>query len=258
MDKNGNKIAMGLDISTACIGVCILIDDGSDYGKIAELTHINPKVPSKIKGIEQLFLKKKIFEEFILKYKDFGIDEVIIEEPLLRSNNVNTVSTLLRFNGMVSDCVYNVLGIVPVYISSYNAREYSFPELMSIRKYGKDEKQYPSKKILKEIEDCKLVLFGGYPWTIDKKTVIQGKVSDLFPSIEWLYDKKGELKKENFDACDAYVAVLGYLNMQKHGELDFKVEILKVKSSAGKPISVDYNVNYWDRKEHRTTYISNE
>ena len=258
MDKNGNKIAMGLDISTACIGVCILIDDGSDYGKIVELTHINPKVPSKIKGIEQLFLKKKIFEEFILKYKDFGIDEVIIEEPLLRSNNVNTVSTLLRFNGMVSDCVYNVLGIVPVYISSYNAREYSFPELMSIRKYGKDEKQYPSKKILKEIEDCKLVLFGGYPWTIDKKTVIQGKVSDLFPSIEWLYDKKGELKKENFDACDAYVAVLGYLNMQKHGELDFKVEILEVKSSAGKPISVDYNVNYWDRKEHRTTYISNE
>ena len=258
MDKNGNKIAMGLDISTACIGVCILIDDGSDYGKIAELTHINPKVPSNIKGIEQLFLKKKIFEEFITKYKDFGIDEVIIEEPLLRSNNVNTVSTLLRFNGMVSDCVYNVLGIVPVYISSYNAREYSFPELMSIRKYGKDEKQYPSKKILKEIEDCKLVLFGGYPWTIDKKTVIQGKVSDLFPSIEWLYDKKGELKKENFDACDAYVAVLGYLNMQKHGELDFKVEILEVKTSAGKPISVDYNVNYWDRKEHRTTYISNE
>ena len=80
----------------------------------------------------------------------------------------------------------------------------------------------------------------------------------MFPSIEWLYDKKGELKKENFDACDAYVAVLGYLNMQKHGELDFKVEILEVKSSAGKPISVDYNVNYWDRKEHRTTYISNE
>lgn len=258
MDKNGNKIAMGLDISTACIGVCILIDDGSDYGKIVELTHINPKVSSKIKGIEQLFLKKKIFEEFILKYKDFGIDEVIIEEPLLRSNNVNTVSTLLRFNGMVSDCVYNVLGIVPVYISSYNAREYSFPELMSIRKYGKDEKQYPSKKILKEIEDCKLVLFGGYPWTIDKKTVIQGKVSDLFPSIEWLYDKKGELKKENFDACDAYVAVLGYLNMQKHGELDFKVEILEVKSVGGKPVSVNYNVNYWDRKEHRTTYISNE
>ena len=156
---------------------------------------------------------------------------------------------------MVSDCVYNTLGIVPVYISSYSAREYSFPELMSIRKYGKDEKQYPLKKIMKEIEECKLVLFGGYPWTIDKKTVIQDKVSELFPDIEWLYDKKGELKKENFDACDAYVAVLGYLNMQKHGELEFKVEILGSKSAPGEPVIVDYNILYWDRTEHRTTYI---
>ena len=123
MDKNNNKIYLGLDISTACIGISILIDDGSEYGKIVELTHINPKVSPKIKGIEQLFLKKKIFEEFLVKYKDFGIDEVIIEEPLLTSNNVNTVSTLLRFNGMVSDCVYNILCIVPKYISSYDARE---------------------------------------------------------------------------------------------------------------------------------------
>jgi hypothetical protein len=101
MDKKGRSIYMGLDISTACIGISIVIDDGSDYGKIVELTHINPKVSSKIKGIEQLFLKKKIFEEFLLKYKDFGIDYVVIEEPLLRSNNVLTVSTLLRFNGMI-------------------------------------------------------------------------------------------------------------------------------------------------------------
>ena len=146
MDKNGNKIAMGLDVSTSTIGVCIVLDDGSDYGKILELTHISPKIPSKIKGIESLFIKKKIFEEFIVKFKDFGIDEVVIEEPLLRSNNVNTVGTLLRFNGMISDCVYNILGIVPHYISSYDARKYSFPTLMSIRKYGKDEKQYDYKK----------------------------------------------------------------------------------------------------------------
>ena len=122
--RNDNRIILGLDISTTTIGVCLLEDDGSEYGKIIELTHINPKVSSKIKGIEQLFLKKKIFEEFLVKYKDFGIDNVIIEEPLLRSNNVNTVSTLLRFNGMVSDSVYNMLGIVPQYISSYDAREY--------------------------------------------------------------------------------------------------------------------------------------
>ena len=97
---------MGLDVSTTTIGVCIILEDGSDYGKIIELTHISPKVSSKIKGVEQLFLKKRIFDEFIVKFKDFGIDDVVIEEPLLRSNNVNTCGTLLRFNGMISESVY--------------------------------------------------------------------------------------------------------------------------------------------------------
>jgi len=254
--RNNHPILMGLDISTQCVGICLLEEDGSEYGKIIELTHINPKVSSKVKGIEQLFLKKKIFEEFVLKYKDFGIDEVIIEEPLMRSNNVLTVSTLLRFNGMVSDCVYNILGIVPQYISSYDAREYSFPELMSIRKYGKDEKQYDYSKIHKEIKDCKLVLFGGYPWTIDKKTVIQGKVADIFPDIEWLYNKKNELKKENFDACDAYVAILGFMNKNRFGELHFSSEIVGESNDGEGNIEIIYNVKYWDKIVERKTFIT--
>lgn len=254
--RDNKTVFMGLDVSTACIGISIIIDDGSDYGKIVELTHISPKVSSKIKGIEQLFLKKKIFEEFLVKYKDFGIDHVVIEEPLLRSNNVNTVSTLLRFNGMVSDCVYNILGIVPNYISSYDAREYSFPELMSIRKYGKDEKQYEFSKIYKEIKDCKLVLFGGYPWTIDKKTVIQGKVADVFPDIEWLYNKKDELKKENFDACDAYVAVLGFMNKKRFGELSFSSEIIGEANDGKGTREINYIIKYWNREDERKTYIN--
>ena len=229
--------------------MCIVLDDDSDYGKILELTHISPKITSKIKGIESLFIKKKIFEEFIVKFKDFGIDEVVIEEPLLRSNNVNTVGTLLRFNGMISDCVYNILGIVPHYISSYDARKYSFPTLMSIRKYGKDEKQYDYKKIKKEIQQCKMVLFGDYPWTIDKKTVIQGNVSELFPDVPWIYNKKGELKKENFDASDAYVACLGYLNKEKYGELDMRVENIQEIDKG-----IKYDVVYWNKRLSRITY----
>ena len=117
MEEKKKRIIMGLDVSTACIGVSIIIDDGTEYGKLMELTHINPKVSSKIVGIEMLFLKNKIFRDFIVKYKSLEIDKVIIEEPLLRSNNANTVSTLLRFNGMVSQTVYEELGIVPEYIS---------------------------------------------------------------------------------------------------------------------------------------------
>lgn len=254
--RNNQQVILSLDVSTETIGVCILIDDNSKNCKIAELTHISPKVSSKIKGIEQLFLKKKIFEEFIIKYKDFGIDEVVIEEPLVKSNNANTVSTLLRFNGMISDCIYNILGIVPQYISSYDARKYCFPELMSVRKYGKDEKQYAYSKIHKEIKDCKLVLFGGYPWTIDKKIVIQGKVSEAFPDIEWIYDKKGELKKQNFDAADAYVAALGHLNKKRYGEIEFSSEIIGESNNGKGIIEIVYNINYWNKSEERRTYIN--
>ena len=250
---NGQTVYLGLDVSTQTIGITVLIDDGSEYGKIIELTHISPKVSSKIKGIEQLFLKKKIFEEFISKYKDFGIDKVIIEEPLMKSNNISTCGVLLRFNGMISDCIYNILGVVPEYISSYDARKYSFPELMAIRKYGKDGKQYDYKKIMKEITDGKFVLFGSYSWEVDKKTVMQDKVSKLFPDIEWLYDKKGELKKENFDAVDSYVALLGWLNKKRYGELDMKVN--NIISSSTTPTKIEYDVEYWDKREHRITYI---
>ena len=245
-----DELVLAFDVSTTTIGVALILDDKSRYGKIIELTHISPSVPKKIKGIEQLFLKKRIFEEFIQKYKKYNIKSVVIEEPLLRSNNLNTASTLLRFNGIISDCVYNELGIVPVYISSYDARKYSFPELMAIRKFGKDEKQYEAKKIEKAIKDSKFVLFGSYPWTIDKKSVLQQKVAELFPQIEWIYNKKGDLVKQNFDASDAYVACLGQINKERYGELN------QVANNITKDENkIEYDVLYWGKKEHRITYI---
>lgn len=251
MTQEGQNVWMALDVSTACIGITILVDDGSEYGKIAEMTHISPKIPSKIKGIEALFLKKQQFQQFIKGFSKYPIDKVVIEEPLLSSNNQNTVATLLRFNGMISDCIYNELKIVPIYISSYEAREYSFPELMAIRKYGKDENIYKASKIVSNIKNNNYTLFGSYPWTIDKKSLLHEKVSNLFPEIQWVYDKNGELKKENFDATDSYVACLGQINKERHGELEFKSDNIQVEDN-----KVEYDVLYWDRKEHRITYLS--
>lgn len=244
---------MGLDISTVCIGICLLeYNEDSEYGKILELTHVNPKTPRKIKGMEALFLKKKIFnEEFLTRWKDKGISKVVIESPLLSSNNVNTVSTLLQFNGMISDCVYNILGIVPEYISSYEARKYSFPELLTIRKYDKDGNKYENKKLLKSIKKSQYTLFGGYPWDIDKKELIQNKVSEIFPDIQWLTSTKGELKKENFDACDAYVACLGALHKEKYGELSPKTINMSINGDI-----VDFDMVYWGRTEHKTMHLN--
>lgn len=208
--KNENSFILGLDVSTKTIGIA-LFEDLGDKGALRLLHHVTPVVKPKPENkMQEIFEKAKIFEEeFLIKYKDFGITRVIIEEPLLRSNNVNTVGTLLRFNGIISRSVYDVLGIIPEYISSYDSRKYAYPELMSIRTHNRRGEKYNDK----HLEKSKPVLFGAYDMDVDKKTVIWERVSEKEPQIVWLYDKKGKLKKENFDMCDGYTCCVGYMKM---------------------------------------------
>jgi RNase H-fold protein (predicted Holliday junction resolvase) len=187
---------LGLDVSTKTIGVSLF----DNKGQLLELTHISPKAkPVPDSKTEELIKKADLYAEFIEKYVKMKakIKHVVIEEPLLRSNNVNTVGTLLRFNGMVTKITYDLIGVVPEYISTYEARKNAFPELM----------QPGSTK--------KPVLFGAYPQSTDKKMVIWEKVSKRDPNIKWLLDAKGVLKKENFDMADSYTCVLGFMKIKK-------------------------------------------
>lgn len=209
MDKaTESKLILGLDVSTKTIGIA-LFEDNNGVGDLKLLHHVTPKVkPEPLNKMEELFEKARIFEkEFLNDYADVGITRVIIEEPLLQSNNVYTIATLLRFNGMVARAVYETIGIIPEFISSYDARKYAFPELMGIRTVKKDGKPRTEKEILKS----EPVLFGAHDYDVDKKMVIWELVCDLEPQITWFYDKKNKLKKENFDMTDAYTAVLGYM-----------------------------------------------
>jgi hypothetical protein len=204
---------LGLDVSTKTIGIS-LFEDFGDNGKLQLLTHITPIVkPKPESNIELLIKKAQIFQfDFLEKYGDVDIDRVIIEEPLVRSNNVNTVATLLRFNGMICRSVFEVLNIIPEFISSYDARKYAFPELMDIRKVNKKGEPYTEQEISKKNP----VLFGGHSYDIDKKSVIWEKVNKIEPQIVWLYDKHQKLSKENYDMTDAYACVLG--QMHKEGK----------------------------------------
>lgn len=202
------EFILALDVSTSTIGIALFEDLGVK-GKLKLLHHVSPKVkPQPENKMEELFKKVEIFEkEFLSNYADFGITKVIIEEPLLQSNNVYTIATLLRFNGMISKSVYDTLGVVPEFISSYDARKYAFPELMAVRKFKKDGTPLTEKQIDKN----QPVLFGGYDFDVDKKYVLWGKVAELEPQVTWFYDKKNKLKKETFDTSDAYVAARGYM-----------------------------------------------
>lgn len=207
--NNKAEYLLSLDVSTTTIGIALFEDLGTT-GKLTLLNHVSPKVKPKPESkMEELFRKIEIFEEeFLMKYTDIGITRVVIEEPLLQSNNVYTIATLLRFNGMISKSVYDALGVVPEFISSYDARKYAFPELMAKRTHKKDGTPLTEKAIEKNKE----VLFGGHDFKVDKKYVLWEKVSELEPQIQWFYDKNNKLKKETFDTTDAYTAARGYMN----------------------------------------------
>ncbi len=90
--KNTPKI-LGLDISTKTIGWALFDLTGS---KLLELTHFSPKIkPQPDDKLEELLKKSDAFKKHLEAYKNMGILRVIIEEPLLNSNNIYTVQTLL-------------------------------------------------------------------------------------------------------------------------------------------------------------------
>ena len=265
MEENGiiyPRIILGLDISTACIGVCVVKDDGkSDKPEILYLGHKTPKISRKIKGIEALFIRKQIFENEFIKdiASAYTITDVVIEEPLLSSNNKNTVATLLRFNGMISEAIYRIIGIVPNFISSYDARMYSFPELVSLRKYNKKGEQYSIKHVEDAIKKENITLFGSYPFDVDKKTVMMNMVNEMYHDgeITWVLNKNGEIKKENFDACDSLICAIAYVNINHHGVEEIKIGDVDIVSDAtGKEVMINYTTKIWDRVYKKRIMLS--
>ncbi len=252
------RIIMGLDVSTVCIGVSIIADFGNDKPEILKITHVSPKVSSKIKGIEALLRRKSIFEnEFLTTLTEYGITDVVIEEPLLSSNNSYTVGTLLRFNGMICDSVYRVLGIVPHFISSYDARTYSFPDLLSLRKFNKKGSEIPLSQIKKSIKDNHVVLFGSYPYDVDKKVVMMNKVNEMYPNIDWITNNKGEIKKENYDACDSLVCALAYVNINRYGLEKPLITQSLISQTIDKPTEIHYTMEIWGKKYEREIVLYN-
>lgn len=192
--KNTPKV-LGLDISTKTIGWA-LFDIKSE--ELLELTHISPrpKVKTEEKMLE-LLLKAEVFSSKLETYKNLGIVRVVIEEPLLNSNNIYTIQTLLRFNSFIFKEIYTILGIVPEFISTYNSRKFAWPELVQPNDKGK------------------YVLFGGLPKDVDKKMIVWEKVAKREPQITWAYTKNNTLKKECFDQTDAYTCVLGFMKSRE-------------------------------------------
>jgi len=120
------KLILGLDVSTSITGVCILnpiIPPDVKGSHIAYLDHIEFK---KCKTIwDKADVVANEFSNFLHTHP--GEYRVVLEEPLMGfrtgMSSAATITTLMRFNGIVSYIAREIFKVDPEYIASSSARK---------------------------------------------------------------------------------------------------------------------------------------
>lgn len=179
--------SLAFDISTTCTGVSLF----DSHGRLEEMSHIKLDTPKDVNPDERYLYKADLFKIYVQRYKHLGIEKIYIEDPLANSNNMFTANMLIRYNGICSYILHQELGVRPEFMSVYDVRKHLCPELVKIDKKGKQTLSFPKE--------------------VDKKLYIWEKINRWFPGLEWLSDKKGGLKKENFDMSDAVAINIAFL-----------------------------------------------
>tara|TARA_Y100000593_G_scaffold93389_1_gene188091 strand:+ start:209 stop:832 length:624 start_codon:yes stop_codon:yes gene_type:complete len=202
---------VGLDISTSITGITVLSKNGEillneawDMRKYKDFfqkaDHINEQIKSFHKKIklqtEQISKRRAVGMEnsgpipsavpFMLDpYRQ--VDAIYIEQSLqsFRSgfSSAKTLSTLSRFNGIVSWMCYENFGIKPEYIAATSARK-----------------------------SCGIKV----PKGVKAKQVVIKYVVDNVPDVSIEYTKHGNPKPQCYDMADSWViARAGWLECQK-------------------------------------------
>ncbi len=165
---------LGLDISTSITGATVIDENGKVIHNEAW----------DLRKYKEFFQKAEIVKGKIWELDDtFFIKEVYIEQSLqsFRSgfSSAKTLSTLSRFNGVVSWLCYDILKLKPEYIAATSARK-----------------------------KCGIKVPKG---TKAKQVIIQ-YVLDNVPSVLIEYTKHGNPKPHCFDKADSWViANAGYI-----------------------------------------------
>lgn len=122
-----SKLILGLDVSTSCTGLCFIDSDVSPDEKgshIIRLEYID------FKKCGTFFEKAdKVHAELIRHISQLGETPAIfaLEEPLMGfqkgMSSAATITTLMRFNGIVSYIGRSIFKVDPMYISAAHARK---------------------------------------------------------------------------------------------------------------------------------------
>ena len=107
---------MGLDVSTSCIGVCVL--DGK------ELVHADYIVPDDGDIFEKIEFSFEKLCVALEKYKK--IDTIFVEEPLININqksSIDVIKKLIRFNFALLNNIYIHYKIKSIYVPASSAKK---------------------------------------------------------------------------------------------------------------------------------------
>jgi hypothetical protein len=82
-------------------------------------------------------------------------------------------------------------------------------------------------------------------------------VNEVYPDIPWILDKNGELKKENFDACDSLICALAYININHHGLESPTIVDSNVEENE-EVIQINYTTKIWNRQYNKMLILTKE
>lgn len=178
---------LGLDISTSITGATVIDDKGEIlYCESWDLRNKN--------RFRSLFEKSKYVRDKIRELEDlFYIDKIYIEQSLqsFRSgfSSAKTLSTLSRFNGIVSWLCYEIFELEPEYIAATSARK-----------------------------KCGIKI----PRGTKAKEVVIKYVIDNIPGVPITYTKHNNPKPGCYDKADSWVvARAGWLQCQEKARSPF-------------------------------------
>ena len=164
---------LGLDVSTSITGATIV----DEAGTVVLMESIDTR------KYKNFFIKAEKMKNFLTNLrKQYNIKEIYIEQSLqsFRSgfSSAKTLSTLSRFNGVISWVCYSLWGIEPEYLAATSARK-----LCGIK----------------------------VPKGLKAKPVVLQFVLDNEPSFVVEYTKHGNPKPDSYDRADSWViAKAGY------------------------------------------------
>jgi len=176
---------LGLDISTSITGATVIDDDGNViYNEAWDFRNK--------KYFPTLFEKATEISELLKALKEeYAFDSIYVEQSLqsFRSgfSSAKTLSTLSRFNGIVSWLCYQLFDVKPEYIAATSARK-----------------------------KCGIKI----PKGVKAKQVVIQYILDNVPSVLIEYTKHGNPKPHCFDKADSWVvAKAGYIcQMEKSAQ----------------------------------------